>query len=71
VFQIHASGYRNPDQLPAGAVLIVGSGASGAQIAEELVRAGSAGLFFDRPASPATAALPRAQPDLVVDADGD
>lgn len=40
VFQIHASSYRNPDQLPAGAVLIVGSGASGAQIAEELVRAG-------------------------------
>ena len=40
VFQIHANSYRNPDQLPAGAVLIVGSGASGAQIAEELVRAG-------------------------------
>ena len=39
-FQVHASLYREPDQLPAGAVLIVGSGASGAQIAEELVRAG-------------------------------
>ena len=39
-FQVHASAYRGPDQLPAGAVLVVGSGASGAQIAEELVRAG-------------------------------
>jgi putative flavoprotein involved in K+ transport len=39
-FQVHASGYLNPDQLPSGAVLVVGSGASGAQIAEELLRAG-------------------------------
>jgi putative flavoprotein involved in K+ transport len=37
--QVHASGYRNPDQLPYGAVLVVGSGASGSQIAEELCRA--------------------------------
>jgi putative flavoprotein involved in K+ transport len=37
---VHASAYKEPDQLPPGAVLIVGSGASGAQIAEELVRAG-------------------------------
>src|SRR4029079_5201891 len=40
VFQVHASGYRNPEQLPPGAVLVVGGGASGAQIAEELNRAG-------------------------------
>src|SRR6266700_1614114 len=40
VFQVHASRYQNPDQLPDGAVLIFGSGASGAQIAEELLRAG-------------------------------
>lgn len=40
LFQLHASAYKNPDQLPVGAVLVVGSGASGAQIAEELVRAG-------------------------------
>jgi putative flavoprotein involved in K+ transport len=40
VFQIHASGYANPEQLPEGAVLVVGAGASGAQIAEELSRAG-------------------------------
>lgn len=40
VMQIHSSDYRNPDQLPAGAVLVVGGGASGCQIAEELKRAG-------------------------------
>ncbi|WP_164212803.1 SidA/IucD/PvdA family monooxygenase, partial [Stenotrophomonas maltophilia] len=32
--------YRNPDQLPAGEVLVVGSGQSGAQIAEDLHLAG-------------------------------
>lgn len=40
VFQIHASAYQNPGRLPPGAVLVVGAGASGAQIAEELHRAG-------------------------------
>jgi putative flavoprotein involved in K+ transport len=40
VFQVHASRYRSPDALPEGGVLVVGSGASGAQIAEELARAG-------------------------------
>jgi len=40
IFQVHASRYQNPEQLPAGAVLVVGSGASGAQITEELCRAG-------------------------------
>ncbi len=38
--QVHASTYRNPDQLPPGGVLVVGTGASGAQIAEELLAAG-------------------------------
>jgi putative flavoprotein involved in K+ transport len=37
---VHASRYLNPDQLPPGAVLVVGAGASGSQIAEELLRAG-------------------------------
>ena len=37
VFQIHSSRYRNPADLPPGAVLIVGSGASGCQIAEDLL----------------------------------
>jgi putative flavoprotein involved in K+ transport len=38
--QMHSAAYRNPDQLREGAVLIVGAGSSGAQIADELVRAG-------------------------------
>lgn len=40
IYQVHASRYRSPSELPAGAVLVVGSGASGAQIAEELLEAG-------------------------------
>jgi len=40
VFQVHANHYRRPGQLPSGAVLVIGSGASGVQIAEELLRAG-------------------------------
>lgn len=38
--QIHASRYRNPEQLTEGSVLVVGSGASGIQIAAELALAG-------------------------------
>jgi putative flavoprotein involved in K+ transport len=40
LLQLDASAYRNPDQLPDGAVLVVGNGQSGCQIAEELLRAG-------------------------------
>ncbi|MBO9646971.1 MAG: NAD(P)-binding domain-containing protein [Variovorax sp.] len=40
LFEIHSTQYRNPMQLPDGAVLVVGSGNSGVQIAEELCRAG-------------------------------
>ena len=40
VVQLHSSAYRNPGQLPAGAVLVVGAGSSGVQIAEELLRSG-------------------------------
>jgi putative flavoprotein involved in K+ transport len=40
LLQIDVEGYRKPDELPAGAVLIVGSGQSGCQIAEELHEAG-------------------------------
>src|SRR5204862_5885023 len=39
VLQIHSVAYRNPDQLPAGAVFIVGAGSLGLQIAEELLLA--------------------------------
>ncbi|MCU1732345.1 MULTISPECIES: flavin-containing monooxygenase [unclassified Pseudomonas] len=38
--QIHSAAYYNPEQLPEGAVLVVGAGSSGVQIADELMRAG-------------------------------
>jgi len=38
--QIHSAQYFNPQQLPEGAVLVVGAGSSGVQIADELQRAG-------------------------------
>lgn len=40
VVQLHSSLYRNPEQLPPGAVLVVGSGQSGCQITEELYQSG-------------------------------
>ncbi len=40
VVQMHSNTYRNPDALPDGAVLVVGAGSSGVQIAEELMSAG-------------------------------
>jgi putative flavoprotein involved in K+ transport len=39
ITQLHSTAYRNPQRLPDGAVLVVGSGSSGSQIAEELLRA--------------------------------
>lgn len=40
IMQVHSSTYRNARQLPAGDVLVVGSGQSGCQIAEDLHIAG-------------------------------
>jgi len=40
VLQLDPTRYRRPEDLPDGAVVVVGSGASGCQIAEELLRAG-------------------------------
>ncbi|MCQ4632616.1 NAD(P)/FAD-dependent oxidoreductase [Shinella sp. CPCC 100929] len=40
IVQIHSHAYRNPAQLPEGAVLVVGAGSSGTQIADELLRSG-------------------------------
>jgi putative flavoprotein involved in K+ transport len=40
IAQLHSSQYKNPESLPAGAVLLVGSAQSGAQIAEELYQSG-------------------------------
>lgn len=39
-YQIHSDQYKNPEQLPEGAVLVIGCGSSGVQIADELNRAG-------------------------------
>ena len=40
ITQMHSVSYRNPEQLPPGATLIVGTGQSGVQIMEDFVRAG-------------------------------
>ena len=40
ILQVHSADYRNPARLPPGKVLVVGSGQSGAQIAEDLHLAG-------------------------------
>lgn len=40
ILQIHTGQYRNPNALPEGAVLVIGSGQSGCQIGEELYKSG-------------------------------
>jgi putative flavoprotein involved in K+ transport len=40
ILQLHTAGYRNAAELPSGAVLVVGGGQSGVQIAEDLLDAG-------------------------------
>ena len=40
IVTLHSSSYKNPASLPDGAVLVVGTGQSGAQIAEDLHLAG-------------------------------
>lgn len=40
LMQLHSADYHNPEQLPEGAVMVVGAGSSGVQIAEELMRSG-------------------------------
>lgn len=40
IVQVHSQGYRNSEQLPDGATLVVGSGQSGAQIVDDLQIAG-------------------------------
>ena len=45
VYQTDAIHYRNPADLPPGAVLVVGAGNSGCQIADELLRGGRR-VFF-------------------------
>jgi putative flavoprotein involved in K+ transport len=40
ITQLHSASYCNPQRLPDGAVMVVGAGSSGVQIADELQRAG-------------------------------
>lgn len=40
VAQFHTADYNNPNELPPGAVVVVGSGQSGCQIVEDLLSAG-------------------------------
>jgi len=42
IAQIHAHDYRAPDALPPGGVLVIGTGQTGVQLAEELFEAGRA-----------------------------
>ena len=55
IVQLHSSGYRRPSQLPAGRVLVVGAGNSGAQIALELADSGRRVVL----SGPDTGSLPR------------
>lgn len=65
VLQLHSSAYRNPSQVQDGAVLVVGAGNSGAEIALELAPgrevylSGRAPVFPTRPGSlPSRVAMP-------------
>ena len=40
IVQLHTADYRSPEALPQGAIVVVGSGQSGCQIAEDLLSAG-------------------------------
>ena len=40
ILQVHSTAYRNSSQLPPGSVLVVGSGTSGCQIADDLNQSG-------------------------------
>jgi putative flavoprotein involved in K+ transport len=45
IVQLHTGSYKSPGLLPGGAVLVVGGGQSGAQIVEDLRRAGRTVYF--------------------------
>ncbi len=40
IFQMHSRAYRNPDQIPDGTCLVIGTGQSGVQLMEDLHLAG-------------------------------
>ena len=69
IHQLHAHHYRNEAALPPGGVLVIGSGQTGVQLAEELHAAGRAGDALGRSLRAGTAPLSR--PGLLlVDAPG-
>ena len=68
--QIQSSEYRNPDALPDGAVLVVGSGQSGCQIAEDLHIAGRKVYLRGRRCAASGAALSRQGRGRVAAPDG-
>ncbi len=61
IVQLHSSGYRNPEQLPAGPVLVVGAANSGLQIAAELHRT--------RPVTLSTGSATRTLPQRILGRD--
>jgi len=69
IFQVHASGYRNPDQLPGGAVLVVGGGLRCADRRRTDAR-GSPCLSVRQQTSTPAAPLSWTRSDVVVDRDG-
>jgi putative flavoprotein involved in K+ transport len=54
VAHYHTADYRGPDQLPDGAVLVVGSAQSGCQITEDLLAGGRRVVLATSPAEAAT-----------------
>ena len=64
--QIDVAGYRSPAELPRGSVLVVGSGQSGCQIAEELHEAGREVFLACGRAPLVSSPDRRARPDVVV-----
>jgi putative flavoprotein involved in K+ transport len=52
VVQTHSTGYRSPDQIPEGQVLVVGGGNTGYQIAEELSASHDAHISIGSPQKP-------------------
>ncbi|PKQ17888.1 MAG: potassium transporter Trk [Actinobacteria bacterium HGW-Actinobacteria-8] len=49
IVQLHSSEYRGPAHVPPGRILVVGYGTSGAEIAEELAKAGRDVTIAGRP----------------------
>ena len=49
IMQLHSANYQNPDQINEGAVLVIGAGSSGGQIADELQRSGRKVFLCVRP----------------------